>query len=148
MLAAGSVETSPDVPGYVVGESIGSGGYGEVFRARHASIGRDVAITVLHAKYSSDSEAIARSHKEARAVNTISHAGIVEIYDFGQLADGRLYCVMELLRGRTLRAVMRERGPMPLPDAVPILRAIAAALDAAHAAGVIHRDLKPENVFG
>jgi tRNA A-37 threonylcarbamoyl transferase component Bud32 len=137
----------PAVPDYVVGERLGAGGFGEVFRARHAVIEREVAIKILHAKYSKDPEAVARFVAEARAVNKISHAGIVEVFDFGELADGRQYCVMELIRGRTLRDVLRERSRLPLAEALPILRGIAEALDAAHAAGIAHRDLKPDNVF-
>jgi serine/threonine-protein kinase len=135
------------VPSYTVGERLGEGGFGEVFRARHAVIGREVAIKVLHAKYSKDSEAVARFVAEARAVNQISHPGIVEIFDFGELPDGRAYCVMELIHGKTLRDVLRERTRLPLADALPILRGIAEAIDAAHAAGIAHRDLKPDNVF-
>jgi tRNA A-37 threonylcarbamoyl transferase component Bud32 len=137
----------PDVPDYVVGERLGAGGFGEVFRARHAVIGREVAIKILHEKYSSDPDAVARFVAEAQAVNRVSHPGIVEIFDFGELANGRRYCVMELVRGTTLRDVLRDRGRLPLDEALPILRAIAGALDAAHAAGIAHRDLKPDNVF-
>jgi hypothetical protein len=133
-----------EVPSYVVGEKLGAGGFGEVFRARHAVIGREVAIKVL---YSQDPETVARFVAEGRTVNKISHPGIVEIFDFGQLADGRAYCVMELVHGKTLRELLRERGSLPLDEALPILRDIAEAIDAAHAAGVVHRDLKPDNVF-
>lgn len=85
----------PEVPGYVVGERLGAGGFGEVFAATHAVIGREVAIKVLHHKYTADRDAVARFVAEARAVNKVSHPGIVEIFDFGVLADGRHYCVME-----------------------------------------------------
>src|ERR1700733_6167791 len=135
------------VGGYVVEARIGIGGVGEVFRARQPVIGREVAIKILHAKYSADPESVARFVAEARAVTKISHAGIVEIFDFGQLEDGREFFVMELLDGRTLRDVLRERTRLPLAEALPILRGIAEAVDAAHAAGIAHRDLKPDNVF-
>lgn len=144
-------ETQPRVavavPGYAVGARIGAGGFGEVFQARHEVIGRDVAIKVLHAKYSQDASAVARFVAEARAVNRISHPGIVQIHDFGVLADGRHFCVMELLRGTTLRDVLAERERLPVEEALPLLRGIADAVDAAHAAGIAHRDLKPDNVF-
>lgn len=145
--ATPDLRTAVQVPGYDVGERLGAGGFGEVFAARHTVIGRDVAIKVLHAKYCEHPAAVARFVAEARAVNRISHPGIVEIFDFGQLADGRHYCVMERLRGQTLRDLLRERGKLPLDQALPLLRAIAVAVDAAHAAGIAHRDLKPENVF-
>ena len=140
-------DSTVEVPGYTVAERIGVGGFGEVLRARHDAIGRDVAIKVLHARYSTDPEAIARFLAEARAVGKLSHPGIVDLYDFGKLADGRQYCVMELIRGRTLRDLLRERTRIPLDEALPILRGIAEAIDAAHAAGIAHRDLKPDNVF-
>jgi tRNA A-37 threonylcarbamoyl transferase component Bud32/tetratricopeptide (TPR) repeat protein len=148
--AVGTSEGGPvslDVPGYVLGECLGTGGFGEVFRATHAVIGREVAIKVLHARFSRDPIAVARFVAETRAVNQISHPGIVEAFDFGTLPDGRQYCVMELIRGTTLRDVLRERGRLPLAGALPILRGIAEAVDAAHAAGIAHRDLKPDNVF-
>lgn len=135
------------IAGHVVGERIGVGAFGEVFRARHQLIGREVAIKVLHARYSSDADAVARFVTEARAVGRLSHPGIVEVFDFGALEDGRHYCVMELIRGRTLRDLLRERGQLALDEAIRILRDIAEAVDAAHAAGVAHRDLKPDNVF-
>ncbi|MEO8701815.1 MAG: protein kinase [Kofleriaceae bacterium] len=144
---AGPGSGSPDVPGYIVGERLGAGGFGEVFAARREQIGRQVAIKVLHTKYSTDAQAIARFISEARAVNRISHPGIVEIFDFGVLADGRYYCVMERLEGRTLRDLLAERDRLPLAEALPILQGIASAVDAAHTAGVAHRDLKPDNVF-
>jgi hypothetical protein len=135
------------VPGYVVGERIGAGGFGEVFAGRHELIGRDVAIKVLYAKYSADPEAVARFVAEAKAVGQLSHPGIVDLYDFGRLEDGRQYCVMERIRGKTLREILRERGRLPFDEALPILKGIAGAVDAAHAAGIAHRDLKPDNVF-
>ena len=136
-----------EIPGYVVGAPLGAGGFGQVFRAHHAATGRDVAIKVLHPKYSADPAAVGRFVAEVRAVARISHPGIVEIHELGELADGRQFCAMELLHGATLRDLLRRRGPLPLAEALPILRAIAGAVDAAHAAGIAHRDLKPENVF-
>src|SRR5665647_62592 len=135
-----------EIPGYTLSERIGAGGFGLVFRARHDLIGRDVAIKVLHAKYSADPDAVGRFIAEARAVSQISHPGIVDLFDFGQLADGRQYCVMELIRGATLRDVLSSRR-LSLAEALPILHQIAQAIDAAHAAGIAHRDLKPDNVF-
>src|SRR5512143_4231205 len=118
------------VPGYVIGELLGAGGFGEVYRARHELMGRDVAIKILHSRYSSEPEAISRFLSEARAIARLSHPSIVDVFDFGQLADGRQFCVMELIHGRTLRELLRERGRLPLAEALPILRAVAEALDA------------------
>ncbi|HUS30019.1 MAG TPA: serine/threonine-protein kinase, partial [Kofleriaceae bacterium] len=142
-----SLERGAKVAGYEIEERIGIGGFGEVFRARQPVIGREVAIKVLYAKYSSDPDAVSRFVAEARAVNKISHAGIVEVFDFGKLEDGRELYVMELLRGRTLRDLLDDRGRIPLREAIPLLRGIAEAVDAAHKAGIAHRDLKPDNVF-
>ncbi|HTL39166.1 MAG TPA: protein kinase [Kofleriaceae bacterium] len=136
-----------EVPGYEIGERLGAGGFGEVYRARHRLMDREVAIKVLNASYLANPDAVARFVAEARAVGKLSHPGIVDVFDFGQLADGRQFCVMELIRGKTLRDVLRERGRLTLDDALPILTSIADAIDAAHAAKIAHRDLKPDNVF-
>ena len=90
---------------------------------------------------------IQRFIAEARAVNQIRHRNIIDIFPFGQLADGRHYYVMECLDGEPLDQYLVKHGPMPLAEALPILKAIARALDAAHAKGIAHRDLKPENIF-
>ena len=132
---------------YVVSDKIGEGGFGSVFRAEHPLIGKQVAIKVLNRQYSSDPAMVQRFVAEARAVNQIRHRNIIDIFGFGQLPDGRHYYVMELLDGRPLDQYVQERGRIPLAEAVPILRAVARALDAAHAKGIAHRDLKPENVF-
>ena len=136
-----------EIPGYVLGAPLGAGAFGQVYRAHHTRMGREVAIKILHPRYSANPVAVGRFLAEARTVAGISHPNIVEVYDFGALADGRQFCVMELLEGTTLRDLMRGRGRIPLDEALPLLHAIAAAIDAAHAAGVAHRDLKPENVF-
>ncbi len=90
---------------------------------------------------------VSRFVAEARAVNQIQSKNIVDIFGFGALPDGRQYFVMELLTGLTLEDFVRQRGRVPVEEAMPIFRAIARALDAAHAADIVHRDLKPENVF-
>jgi hypothetical protein len=141
-LAAGT-----EVGEYVIEAQLGKGGFGTVYRGAHPLIGKLVAIKVLARKYSADPDVVSRFVAEARAVNQIRHRNIIDIFSFGQLADGRHYYVMEYLDGETLDACLRDRGAMPLDAALPILRAIARALDAAHAKGIAHRDLKPENVF-
>jgi eukaryotic-like serine/threonine-protein kinase len=132
---------------YVVAAKLGEGGFGSVFSAEHPLIGKQVAIKVLNRQYSADPAMVQRFVAEARAVNQIRHRNIIDIFGFGQLPDGRHYYVMELLDGHPLDQYVQQRGRIPLPEAVPILRGVARALDAAHAKGIAHRDLKPENVF-
>jgi eukaryotic-like serine/threonine-protein kinase len=132
---------------YVVETKIGEGGFGSVFRASHPKIGKLAAIKVLSRKYSGDPEIVSRFTAEARAVNQIRHRNIIDIFAFGELDDGRHYYVMELLEGEPLDKILDDAGAMALGEALPILRGIARALDAAHEKGIAHRDLKPENVF-
>jgi Tol biopolymer transport system component len=130
---------------YQIVSPLGSGGMGEVFRARDTRLGREVAVKVLPESFASDAVALSRFETEARAVAALSHPNILAIHDFGS-ADGTLYAVMELLEGETL-ADRIERSALPWRKAVEIATAIAEGLSAAHARGIIHRDLKPENVF-
>jgi serine/threonine-protein kinase len=152
-LADSFVATDPDLAvGTVVGEyrveaKIGHGGFGTVYRAVHPLIGKSVAIKVLHRQFSANADMVNRFISEARAVNQIRHRGIIDIFSFGALADGRQYYVMELLEGMTLDELLEKRGRLSIDQTIPILRGVARALDAAHAAGVAHRDLKPENIF-
>lgn len=144
-----------DVPleaGYTVGEyviegQIGEGGFGSVFKASHPLIGKVVAIKVLHRRYSAQPDMVSRFIAEARAVNQIRHRHIIDIFAFGQIEDGRHYYVMEYLDGLSLEEYILRRGRMDLGEVIPILRALARALDATHAKGIAHRDLKPDNVF-
>ena len=136
-----------DVVGeYVIRDQLGKGGFGTVYRAGHPVIGKLVAIKVLSRRYSSDEGVVSRFVAEARAVNQIRHRNIIDIFSFGQLADGRHYYVMEYLDGLPLDRHLHEQGVLRIDSALPILRAIARALDAAHAKGIAHRDLKPENI--
>ncbi|MFT3691595.1 MAG: serine/threonine-protein kinase [Kofleriaceae bacterium] len=132
---------------YTIDAVLGRGGFGTVYRGVHPVIGKQVAIKVLARKFAADEMVISRFAAEARAVNQINHHNIIDIFQFSQLADGRHYYIMECLEGETLDAYLKEHGPLALADAVPILRAIGRALDAAHAKGIAHRDLKPENIF-
>jgi tRNA A-37 threonylcarbamoyl transferase component Bud32 len=130
---------------YRIEEKIGEGGMGMVYRAIHPMIGKRAAIKVIHRNLSSSGEAVDRFIREAQSVNRIGDPNIVDVFGFGELADGRSFIVMEWLQGESLRD--RLARPLPTPEIVEILETIASALHAAHAAGVVHRDLKPDNVF-
>jgi len=130
---------------YEIIEPIGSGGMGEVYRARDPRLDRDVAIKVMAPHVAADPEMRRRFETEARAIAALSHPSILAIHELA-VVDGVPVAVMELLEGQTLRARIKQ-GPLAWRDAVRIGAAIADGLAAAHARGVIHRDLKPENVF-
>ena len=132
---------------YVVTDLLGEGGMGVVFSAKHEALGRDVAIKLLHAEFSTEAKHVARFRQEAEAVSAIGHPHIVSIYDFGRTDDGALYYVMERIHGETLaRRAQREPWLSP-PEIVAVFGQIARALAAAHGRGIVHRDLKPENVI-
>ena len=142
-----ALEAGSEVGEYRIEALIGRGGFGSVYRAVHPVIGKQVAIKVLARKYSADPAVVSRFQHEARAVNQIRHRNIIDIFGFGQLEDGRSYYVMELLDGQPLDEHLAQVGAIPLGEAIPILRAVARALAAAHAKGIAHLDLKPENIF-
>src|SRR5262245_12007655 len=136
--------TGGQIAHYQVGEMIGAGGMGQVYRARDTKLGRDVAIKVLPASFAVDPERLLRFEREARVLAALNHPHIAAIYGL-ENANGVPALVLELVEGPTL-ADRLARGPIPIRDALPLSRQIAEALEAAHAKGIIHRDLKPGNV--
>jgi Tol biopolymer transport system component len=130
---------------YEIGDLIGAGGMGEVYRAHDTRLARDVAVKVLRARSGGDPELLRRFAIEARAGGGVNHANILTIYDVGLEGD-QPYVVSELLAGATLRARLAD-GPLPTLRALDVARQVAAGLAAAHEHGVVHRDLKPENLF-
>jgi eukaryotic-like serine/threonine-protein kinase len=132
---------------YRIDELLGSGGMGSVYRAEHVHMRKAVAIKVLHREMTYMPEVVARFEREAVAAGRIDHPNVAAATDFGRLADGAFYLVLEYVEGRSLRALMKERGKLEAPEALHVARQIAEALGAAHAAGIVHRDLKPENVM-
>ncbi|MBL8918262.1 MAG: serine/threonine protein kinase [Myxococcaceae bacterium] len=132
---------------YRVKGLIGEGGMGQVYEGLQPVIGKRVAIKLLRRELATDKDEAQRLLAEARAVNAIGHRGIIDIFSFGALPDGRQYFVMEYLSGCSLSAHLKQHGALPIEDVLRILDEILAALGAAHAAGVIHRDLKPSNIF-
>lgn len=131
---------------YVVRERIGTGGAGIVYRGEHPAIGKPVAIKVLKPELAEDPEQMRALLDEARVVNAIGDRGIVDVFGFGQLPDGRQYLVMEYLQGERLEALYRNKK-LGISEVLSLLDQILRALAAAHGAGVIHRDLKPQNIF-
>ncbi len=130
---------------YEVISPIGAGGMGEVYKAKDARLGREVAIKVLPSHLTDDPDLKARFEREARAISQLTHPHICTLYDVGS-ADGVEYLVMELLDGQTL-ADRVEKGPLPTDQVIRFGVEIADALDRAHRADIIHRDLKPGNVM-
>jgi len=135
------------VGNYHITDVVGAGAMGQVFLGEHPQIGRKVAVKVLNFQLSSNSDMSTRFLSEARAVNRIDHPNIVQVFDFGTLPDGRLYLVMEFLKGRDLGSYMDEKRRLSLRETLEILEQLASGLDAAHEAGIVHRDLKPDNIF-
>jgi TolB-like protein/Tfp pilus assembly protein PilF len=130
---------------YEVLSPLGAGGMGEVYRARHRRLGRDVAIKILPDDLASDPDRRHRFEREARAASALNHPNIVTIHDIDE-DRGTHYIAMELVEGRTVRSLLAE-GPLPPDRVIAIGRQIAEGLARAHAVGIIHRDLKPENLM-
>ena len=128
---------------YQIQARIGEGGMGTVYSAVQPIIGKKVAIKVLAGRLAKNANAIRRFVLEARAVNDIQHPGLVDIFSFGQLTDGRPYYVMEYLEGSNLGDVLRQRIRLPMAETIPIFLEVGHALVAVHAKGIVHRDLKP-----
>ena len=126
-------------------EPIGEGGVGAVWRGEHVTMGRAVAIKVLHALFAAQPEFRKRFEREARAASKLNHPACVSVLDFGE-HQGQLYLVMEFAAGRLL-ADRLDEGPLDPIESVLIARGIAAALRHAHSLGIVHRDLKPGNVM-
>jgi hypothetical protein len=130
-------------PGIELGDEIGRGGMGRVFRARQLKLDRAVAVKYLPPELALDRGFQARFEREGRALARLSHAHVVTVHDFGTTASGDGYLVMEYVAGGTLA----ERLPLALPEALSVLRELASALAYAHELGVVHRDIKPDNVL-
>jgi serine/threonine protein kinase len=135
----------PHVPGYEVGDRLGQGGMGVVFRGRHVELDRPVAIKVVRGGANGRPDHLVRFHLEARAVARLSHPGVVTLYDFGQ-ADGLPYFVMEYVPGGSL-ADRLNGAPADPGWAAGVVEQVARAVQYVHAGGIIHRDLKPANVL-
>ena len=132
---------------YVIEAPLAIGGMGIVYQAIHPLIGRKVAVKVLRPDLMHDQEQSARFLREAQALSTIKHQGIIDIITFGTLGDGRQFMVTEFLEGEPLDRLLQREGRLGSEQALGFVDDILAALSAAHRMGVVHRDLKPSNVF-
>ncbi len=143
-LGAGEV-----IPGtrYRILSKIGEGGMGSVYLSEHVDLEKKVALKLLRADVARDAETLQQFRQEARAASKIGSAYICDVTDFGELADGRVFFVMEYLDGQSLGRVLRQLSRIPAARAIAILRQIAKALGAAHEKGIVHLDVKPDNVM-
>jgi len=147
--AAAPADLAPFFPQLEIEALVGRGGMGTVYRARHRGLGRRVALKVLDERLGNDERFALRFEREAQALARLAHPNIVGIHDAGRAA-GLCYLTMEYVDGTSLRDLLearKEGAPLEPPRALAIVRQICAALEYAHAEGVVHRDIKPENVL-
>ncbi len=130
---------------YEIGSLLGKGGMGEVYLATDTSLGRKAALKILPARYTTEPDLVHRFEREAKAASALNHPNILTVYEIGKTEDSH-FIATEFIEGETLRDRLK-RGNLPLQEALDIAIQIAAALTAAHEAGIIHRDIKPENIM-
>ncbi|MEI6181420.1 MAG: serine/threonine-protein kinase, partial [Chloroflexales bacterium] len=131
---------------YLIKAPLGRGGMAAVYRATDTILQRDIALKILYPQYSDDASLIERFKREAVTAASLEHPNIVPVYDVGE-HDGMAFIAMKLLNGRSLQERLQEVGTLSLDELLTVLTAVAAALDYAHARGIIHRDIKPANIF-
>lgn len=140
-------------PGSRIGTSftvtalLGSGGMGNVYRAKQDIIGREVAIKFLPAEIAADEVAIKRLQLEAQALGQLSHPGIVTTFDFGFTSEAEPYLVLEMVNGESLFAILQREKRLEMGRAVPLFIQVAEAMGYAHSVGIVHRDIKPHNIM-
>jgi serine/threonine-protein kinase len=132
---------------YLLGDIVGEGGFGVVYRAEHAERHTLAAVKIPHPDLVNHPSSLARFEREIEALRRLRHPNIVEILDVGQLEDGRPYFAMEMLTGTSLDKHLRSRGRLSPDEALGIFEPLCSALEAAHAHAVVHRDIKPSNIF-
>ena len=131
---------------YEIVEKIGDGGTAFVYKGIDNLLNRYVTIKILRPEFVSDQDFLRRFRREAQSAASLSHPNIVSIYDVGA-ENGIHYIIMEYVKGRSLKAIIEEEGPLPVDTAVEYAEQIAIALDHAHKHGIIHRDVKPHNIL-
>jgi serine/threonine protein kinase len=147
MLSDRSSRIGEQVGGYSLVRFIGAGGMGEVYEARHATLGTRQAIKFLHRDLVRRPDLYARFEQEAQIAGTLENQHIVKVRDFRLTDDGMPYMVMDLAVGRSLAGVLAEQGRLELVRAVDLIHQACIGLGVAHAANIVHRDLKPENLY-
>lgn len=146
------VSKERELGSYRLGELLGRGGMGEVYRATHRLLARPAAIKLIRPEVLAERSgenaqlAITRFRREAEAAAKLRSPHTVELYDFGITEDGTFYFVMELLVGMDLETLVRQEGPLPSKRVIHILRQVCESLEEAHASGLVHRDIKPANI--
>jgi len=140
-----TLERGARLGAYEIFALIGAGGMGEVYRARDSRLGRDVAIKILPASFSSDADRLSRFEQEARAAGALNHQNLLTVHELGR-HEGQVYIVSEVLDGESLRERL-EAGTISVTRTIDYAQQIANGLAAAHEKGIVHRDLKPENIF-
>ena len=131
---------------YRIDSLIGQGGMADVYKAYDTILNREVAIKVLRSKLADDAMTLVRFQREASAASRFIHPNVVDIYDVGE-SDGLHYIVMEYIRGRTLKQLIKQRGSLDTQEALGIMKQLTSAIVAAHENHIIHRDIKPQNVL-
>lgn len=132
---------------YEILSHIGEGGMGIVYKARHLSLGRLVAVKVMIEDLARDNAALQRFQREARVLSAVEHPNLILVHDFGETENKQPFLVMELLEGKTLEEIIEKHGKLPLALAIEVFVEICEGMQAAHDQGLIHRDLKPANVM-
>jgi eukaryotic-like serine/threonine-protein kinase len=146
------VARAREMGSYQLGELLGRGGMGEVYKATHRMLARPAAIKLIRPEIASGRTGdrgrmvVKRFHREAEAAATLRSPHTVELYDFGVTEDGTLYFAMELLEGMDLESLVRQKGPLPASRVIYILRQVCESLEEAHTRGMVHRDIKPANI--
>ena len=145
-LALSKEEVAAMLPAYDVQHQLGQGGMGAVYAAVQRDLQRRVAIKLLSPALANKAGLTVRFRHESQLMASLQHPGIVQVYEAGETAEGHLYYVMEFVDGEDLASRM-HRGRLPMDEAVSVISAVADALHAAHALGIVHRDVKPANIF-
>jgi eukaryotic-like serine/threonine-protein kinase len=146
------VARAREMGSYQLGELVGRGGMGEVYKAKHRMLARPAAIKLIRPEMLAGndptiaSRAVTRFQREAEAAANLRSPHTVDLYDFGVTEDQTLYLVMELLEGMDLESLVRQHGALPAARAIHILRQVCDSLEEAHARGLVHRDIKPANI--